>query len=155
MRGPASKTQGRCCLRNDTQGSPLASINHLNYLEDGEKLAKQVVVRAEGWGKSYPKSRLKITNSRNSGNGGENSRISGHRVIPAFHQDVSYHTSWLLHDRSALPWISISLSTEPQFFCHFQEYRVRFVFIYRCQKTPDDLEQAMVSGSSLVSSSAR
>lgn len=60
----------------------------LNYPEDGEKQAQQEVVRGHGWGKSHPKSRLETADSENSGDGGENSRISGHRVVHVSHQDM-------------------------------------------------------------------
>lgn len=125
-----------------------------NYLEGGEKLAQMEVTRGEGWGKSHPKSRLETANSENSGNGGENSRISGHRVVPDSHQDISCRcASWVSDGRRALrPW-GTSLFPEPQFFCRFQACRVRRVFVHRCQKTPAGLERAVVPGSSLVSPS--
>lgn len=155
MRGTASKIQGGWPLRNDAQGWPPASINHLNYPEDGEKLAKQVILRSEGWGSHTPKLWVKIIRSENSGKRKGVLEFQG-KGWPCFPPKSTFcqDTSWPLQGRRCVA-LGTVLIHWALFFCCLQESRVRLVFIHRHQKFPSDLEWAMVSGSALVSSPSR
>lgn len=140
----------RCMVPEDWHPSwPLTSINHLNYLEDGEKLAKQVVLRGKGWGSRTPSLDWRLPAQKTVGKGREfqyfrapcftSRHLLSRHILTTARQMVCCF--------GAFPY-----SVIPLFFCCLQEGRMRSVFIHRHKKFPADLEWAIISRSASVSS---